>query len=175
MDSDAETADMDSSLSGCSRQHRAEQSSRWRHSRTLISHASSMAGKCDFHHLLSKTSQVNNPVDVFCSRVCKERIKHNRITPTGLGRIDTHTQMHKLAHPTLEKVAIVAQMPHLIFLVPLFKTTCLKFRRTENVAEVSVLLGKGELDDILSQITETELPLTAPAVNKTYFVIQNHI
>lgn len=56
-----------------------------------ISQAFSIAGKCDFHHLLSKSI---NPVDVFCSRVCKERIKHNRITPTGLGRIDTHTQMH---------------------------------------------------------------------------------
>lgn len=89
VDSAAKTADMDSSASGCSRRHRAEQSRRWRHSR--ISQAFSIAGKCDFHHLLSKSI---NPVDVFCSRVCKERIKHNRITPTGLGRIDTHTQMH---------------------------------------------------------------------------------
>lgn len=80
-----------------------------------ISQAFSIAGKCDFHHLLSKSI---NPVDVFCSRVCKERIKHNRITPTGLGRIDTHTQMHRPAQPTLEKVAIVAQMPHLIFWFP---------------------------------------------------------
>lgn len=69
-------------------------------------------------HLLSKTSPVNKPVDVFCSRVCKKRIKHNRITPTGLGRIDTHTQMHRHTHPTPEKVAIVARMPHLIFWFP---------------------------------------------------------
>lgn len=52
---------------------------------------------------------------MFCSRVCKERIKHNHISPIGLGRIDTHTQMHRHTHPTLEKVAIVAQMTHPIF------------------------------------------------------------
>lgn len=55
VDSAAKTADMDSSASGCSRRHRAEQSRRWRHSRIPISQAFSIAGKCDFHHLLSKS------------------------------------------------------------------------------------------------------------------------
>lgn len=85
----------------------------------------------------------NNSVDVFCSRVCKERIKHNHISPTGLGRIDTHTQMHRHTHPTLEKVAIVAQMTHLIFFGSLIQDNLSKIPQTKkNVAVVSVLLGK---------------------------------
>lgn len=137
----------DSSLAKyvCSRRgwNSDEHNSCWRRPRIPIPHAFSVAGKCNFHNLSTKTSQVNNSADVFCSRVCKERIKHNHITPTGLGRIDTHTQMHKRTHPALEKVGIVAQLTHQIYLVFLIQDNLSEIPRgKKNVAEVSVLLGK---------------------------------
>lgn len=93
-------------------------------------------------------------MDVFCSRVCKERIKHNHISPTGLGRIDTHTQMHRHTHPTLEKVAIVAQMTHLIFFGSLIQDNLSKIPQTKKKCSRGIcFVRKGEPDDILSQIT----------------------
>lgn len=51
--------------------------------------------------------------------------------------------MHKRTHPALEKVGIVAQLTHQIYLVFLIQDNLSEIPRgKKNVAEVSVLLGK---------------------------------
>lgn len=98
MDSATKTTDKDSSLTlyGCSRKHKDLHETQL--NRTVAEGTQEFTihtyflWKVNVICIIVPNKPVNNNVDVFCSRVCKERIKHNHITLSGLGKIDTHTQ-----------------------------------------------------------------------------------
>lgn len=124
-----------------------------------------MAGKCDFHYLLSK-KQGNSitPGPCFAQGYVKKALNTIALLQLAWGKTNTHTKTHGHTLVSGESGHCSSNATS-NFLVPLFTTTCLNFSRTENVAEVSVCLRNGEVDHILTQLS---LTTAATQTRRTY-------